>query len=36
MQRVIVREKGAKYMVMEDDLTSGGGNTVQYTGHMSY
>ena len=27
--------KGAKYMVMEDDLTLGGGHTMQYTDHVS-
>ena len=26
--------KGAKYMVTEDDLTLGGGNTMQYTDHV--
>ena len=26
--------KGAKYMVMEDDLTLGGGHTMQYTDHV--
>ena len=27
--------KGAKYKVMEDDLTLGGGHTVQCTDHVS-
>ena len=27
--------KGAKYMVTEDDLTLGGGHTLQCTGHVS-
>ena len=27
--------KGAQYMVMEDDLTLGGGHKMQYTGHVS-
>ena len=27
--------KGAKYMVMEDDLTLGGGHTMQYTDYVS-
>ena len=29
------RVKGGKYMVMKDDLTLGGGNTVQYTDNVS-
>ena len=27
--------KGTKYMVMEDDLTSGSGHTMQLTDHIS-
>ena len=27
--------EGAKYMVIEEDLTLGGGHTVQYTDHVS-
>ena len=27
--------KGAKYMVTEDDLTLGGGHTMQYADHVS-
>ena len=27
--------KGTKYRVKEDDLTLGGGHTMQYTGHVS-
>ena len=27
--------KGAQYMVMEDELTLGGGHKMQYTGHVS-
>ena len=29
------RSKGAKYMVREDDMTLGGGHTMQYTDHVS-
>ena len=31
----IVKDKGAKYVVMEDDLTFGGGHTMQYADHVS-
>ena len=27
--------KGTMYMAISDDLTLGGGHTVQYTGHVS-
>ena len=30
-----IKGKGIKYMVMEDYLTLGGGNTMQYTDHIS-
>ena len=33
--REVVRVKGAQYMVMEDDLTLGGGCTMQHTDHVS-
>ena len=32
----VERIKGSKYMMMEDDLTLGGGHTIQYTYHVSY
>ena len=31
----VVKGKGAKYTVMEDDWTLGGGRTLQYTDHVS-
>ena len=32
--RGMVKVKGHKYMVMEEDLTLGGGHTMQYTDHI--
>ena len=31
----VSKGKGDRYMVTEDDLTLGGGHTVQYTDHVS-
>ena len=31
----LVKGKGDKYIVMNDDLALGGGHTVQYTGNVS-
>ena len=31
----VIRVKGAKYMVPEDELTLGGGHTMWYTDHAS-
>ena len=31
----VVKGKGAKYIVMEDDLSLDGGHTVRYTDHVS-
>ena len=33
--RRVVKGKGVKYMVMEGDLTLGGGHTMQHTGDVS-
>ena len=32
----IVKGKGAKYLLTQDDLTFGGGHTMQYTDHLSW
>ena len=31
----VVKGKGSKYMVMEEDLTLGGGHTMQYIDYIS-
>ena len=35
IEKLIERVKGVQYMVIEDDLTLGGGYTMQYTEHVS-